>query len=102
MTINVHIALVKLFYIAYFIAQKGHAFSDLKDTVELEKLNRVEFQFGTYRNETASRNFVDSIAENLFNKEVCESLKSINFIAMLCNGSTDISVTEKEIVYVTV
>ena len=49
MTINVHIALVKLFYIAYFIAQKGHTFSDLKDMVELEKLNRVEFQFGTYR-----------------------------------------------------
>ena len=65
--------------------------------VELEKLNRGEFQFGSYKNQTACRNFVDSIAEYFFNKEVDESLKKVNFIAMLCNGSTDISVTEQKL-----
>ena len=34
--------------------------------VELEKLNRVEFQLDSYKNETACRNFVNSIAEYLF------------------------------------
>ena len=100
MTINEHRALVKLFCIAYFIAQKGHAFTDLKNMVELDKLNRDEFQFGSYKNQTACRNFADSIAEYFFNKDVGESLKKVNFIAMLCDGSTDISVTEQEVVYV--
>ena len=100
MTINEHKALVKLFHIAYFIAQKGHAFTDFKDMVELEKLHEVEFQYGAYENETACRTFVNSIAEYLFNKDVGESLKKVNFLAVLCDGSTDISVTEQEVVYV--
>ena len=66
MVINDHRALVKLFHIAYLIAQIGHAFSNFKDMVELEKLNRVEFQLDSYKNETACRNFVNSIAEYLF------------------------------------
>ena len=83
MTINEHRALVKLFHTAYFIAQKGHAFTDFKDMVELEKLHRVEFQFGSYENETACHNFEDSIAEYLFNKHVGESLMKATFIAVL-------------------
>ena len=90
---NEHRALVKLFHIAYFIALKGHALTNFKDMVELEKQHRTEFQFGSYKNETACCNFVDSIAEYLFNKDVGESLKQVNFTATLCDGSTDISET---------
>ena len=72
-----------LSYIAYFIAQKDHM-------VELEKLHGFECQFGSYENETACRNFVDSIAEYLL----------IKTLVNVCDGSTDISVTEQEVVYI--
>ena len=42
---------------------------------------------------------MDSIREYLFNKDVGESLK-VNFLAKLCDGSTDIRVTEKKVVCV--
>ena len=54
-----HEALVKLFHIAYYIALKGHAFTDFKDMTELEKLHKVKFQASTYENETACRNFTN-------------------------------------------
>ena len=41
-----------------------------------------------------------SIAEYLFDKEVSEQLEKVNFLAVLCDGSTDISVTDQEVVYV--
>ena len=62
--------------------------------MELEKLYGIECQFGSYENKTACRNFVDSVAEYFFNKEVGESLKKINFIAVLCDDSTNICLTE--------
>ena len=39
-----HEAMVKLFHIAYYIALKGHAFTDFKDMIELEKLHKVNFK----------------------------------------------------------
>ena len=66
--------------------------------VEPELLHGVEFQFGSYENETACRNYVDSVAEYLFKEDVGKSLKEVNFIAVLCDGSTDVSVTEQEVV----
>ena len=39
------------------------------------------------------QNFLDSIAEYLFSKDVGESLKKVIFIVVLCDGSTDVSVT---------
>ena len=95
-----HEALVKLFHIAYYIALKGHAFSDFKDMTELEKLHKVKFQASTYENETACRNFINSVADYLFETTVAEKLKRVNFIAILCDGATDQSVTEQEVIYV--
>ena len=68
--------------------------------VELEKLHRVEYQFGPYENETARCKFVDSITEYLFSKDIGKSLKKVNFIVVLCNGSTAIIVTKQENVYI--
>lgn len=100
MTVNEHRALVNLFHIAYFKAQKGHIFTNLKNMLELEKLHRVEFQLGSYQNETTCSNFVNSVADYLFIKDIVERLKKANFVAVLCDGPTDISVTEQEVVYV--
>ena len=49
-------------------------------------------------NETAWRKFVDFIAEYLFIKDFGEILKKVNFIVVVCNGCTDTSVTEQEVV----
>ena len=93
-----HEALVKLFHIAYYIALKGHAFTDFKDMTELEKLHKVKFQASTYENETACRNFINSVADCLFETTVAEKLKRVNFIAILCDGATDQSMTEQEVI----
>ena len=69
--------LAKLFHITYFITQMGHAFASFKDMMDLEKLQGVEFQFGSYENK-----------------------QPVATLWTLCNGSTDISVTEQEVVYV--
>ena len=90
-----HEALVKLFHIAYYIALKGHAFTDFRDMIELEKLHKVKFQASTYENETACRNFINSVADYLFETTVAEKLKRVNFIAILCDGATDQSMTEQ-------
>ena len=95
-----HEALVKLFHVAYYIALEGHAFTDVKDMIELEKLHKVKFQASTYENETACRNFINSAAGYLFETTVAEKLKRVNFIAILCDGDTDQSVTEQEVIYV--
>ena len=49
-------------------------------------------------NETAWRKFVDFIAEYLFIKDFGEILKKVNFIVVVCNGCTDTSLTEQEVV----
>ena len=61
--------------------------------VKLKKLHGVEYQFASYNNETACWNSLDFIAEYLFSKDVGESLKKVIFIVVLCDGSTDVSVT---------
>ena len=90
----------KLHDIAYYIALKGCAFTDFVDLVELEKLHEVKFQAGSYENESACRDFINNIAEYFFRKELYEKLICVNFIAILCDGSTDRSVIEQEVVYV--
>ena len=41
---------------------------------------------------------MDFIAEYLFIKDFGEILKKVNFIVVVCNGCTDTSVTEQEVV----
>ena len=96
MKINEHREVVKLFHFL-LISQlrKITHLPTLKDIVELEKLYDIECQFGSYENKTACRNFVDSVAEYFFNKEVGESLKKINFIAVLWDASTSVSPSRK-------
>ena len=55
---------------------------------------------GTYENESACRNFIIDIAEWFFQKDVKKKIKVVNFIAILCDGSTDKSITEQEVIYV--
>ena len=80
---------------------KGHAFTDFKDEIELQKINNVVFQFASYENETGCREFINSISDYFFRSEVIDKIKSVNFIGILCDGSVDSSVNEQEVIYVT-
>ena len=89
----------KLHDIAYYIASKGHAFTDFKDHIELEKLHEVKYS-GAYENESACRDFIFSISEYFFEEGIKKKLETVNFLAILCDGSTDKSITEQEVLFV--
>ena len=91
----------KLFHVAYSVAKRGQPYTDFMDIIELEKLHNIKFfPGGSYGNESACRDFVNSCANLIFNEEVKEKLLKSNFISILCDGSTDSSVIEKECIYV--
>ena len=93
-------ALTKLHDVAYYIALKGRPFTDFKDLIDLEKLHGVKFQSGAYENETSCRDFIDSISEFLFKDNLYKKFLRVNFVAILCDGTTDASITEQEVDYV--
>ena len=72
---------------------QGLPFTALKSQIELEKLHGVKCT-GSYENETAYKTFIFGISEYLFEESVKKKLELVNFIAFLCDGSTDNCVTE--------
>ena len=93
-------SVTKLLHIAFHVATKGLPFKYFKDEIDLQKLHDVKFQAGAYENESACPDFILNISNFLFDKLVRENLSRVNFFAILCDGSTDHSITEQEIVYV--
>ena len=94
------IGLRKLMDVAHFIALKGRPFTDFKDLIELEKLHGVKFDTSAYENESACRDFIKSISSYLFDIDVRDKLKRVNFVAILVDGTTDRAVKEQEVLYV--
>ena len=93
-------SVTKLNHIAFHVTTKGLPFKYFKDEIELQKLHDVKFKAGAYENESAYRDFILNISNFLFDKLVREKLSRVNFFAILCDGSTDHSITEQEVVYV--
>ena len=89
----------KLQEIAYYIALKGQPFSNFREQAELEQLHGVKYS-GAYENDKACKDFIFSIAEYFFEEDTRNKLESVNFLAVLCDGSTDNSIIEQEVVYV--
>ena len=84
----------------YFnIALQGLPFTALRSQVEIEKLLGVNFT-GLHENETACKTFTFAISEYLFEETVKKKLELVNFIVVLCDGSTDNSVTKQEVLYI--
>ena len=81
------------------LAKKGRPYSDFKDFIEVEKAHGVKYSVG-YNNNKQCEQFVKYISETLFNLETKEKLKQCNFVTVLCDGSTDSAVIEKECIYV--
>ena len=89
-------ALKKLFETAYLIAWKGRPYTDFKDLIELEALHGVAF----LPNNTACCNFINFSSDAIFKTDLQDKLKRANFISILCDGSTDSAIIEKECIYV--
>ena len=87
----------KLLHVAYSVAKRGLSYTNFMDIIELEELHNVKFfPGGSYENESVCRDFVNSCTNLIFNEEVKENLFKSNFIRILCNGSMDSSIIEKE------
>ena len=87
-------------HIAFHVATKGLPFKYFKDEIELQKLHDIKFQARAYKNESACHDFILNISNFLFDKFVREKFSRVNFFAILCDRSTDHSITEQEVVYV--
>ena len=53
-----------------------------------------------YENKSACSDFTFCISEYFFEESVKKKLTMVSFLAILCDGSTDRSVREQEVVYV--
>ena len=94
-------ALKKLFETAYLIAWKGRPYTDFKDLIELDALHGVTcLPNNTYANETACRDFINFSSDAIFKTDLQDKLRHANFISILCDGSTDSAIIEKECIYV--
>ena len=85
--------------IFFHIALQRLPLTAFQNQAALEKLHGVKFT-GSYENENACKNFISGIFEYLFEENVKKKLHLVNFIAILCDGSTDNSVIEQEVLYV--
>ena len=98
---------------AYYIARIGRHYTDFENLVNLQALNGAEFHLSSHVNKEACRDFIQNIAEFLFDEDVAKKLDKVNFIGLLalklagcwlllvCDSSTDKSVVEQEFIYIT-
>ena len=101
LTENQQERLEKLFHIAYHVALRGRPYTDFVHELEIQKLHKVEFfKTKSYENESACRDFINFCSTSIFEETVRKKLVNSNFISILCDGSTDSSVVEKECIYV--
>ena len=89
----------KLHEIAFYIASQGLPFTAFEKQVELNTLHGVKYT-GSYENDTACRNFISGIGNYLFDENVKKKFELVNFISILCDGSTDKGVIEQEVLFV--
>ena len=91
--------LKKKFKLAYFVAKKKKIpFTMYEDLVTLEKHHGVDFG-EVYENRIECDNFIDYHGEYL-SKTLVNDLNEVHFYSVLTDGTTDCSVTEKELLYV--
>ena len=90
--------LENLFRTAHALAKKGRPFTDLVWQCDLDEVKGVDV--GTnYRNDHQAKTFTEFIAAAVRKNDMKEVRKA-SFISLISDGTTDVSVTEDEIVYV--
>ena len=88
--------LSKLHDISFHIALQRLPFTAFQNQLALEKLYGVKFTSC----KVSCKNFIFGISECLFEKNKKKKLHLVNFIAILCDGSTDNSAIEQEVLHV--
>lgn len=87
-----------LFNIAYFIGKEWKPLSDMEKQCKLAKKLGVD-SGNNYHNDLSAKQFLGATSKNL-QQDASNEVKRANFISIFVNGNTDISVMEKELVYV--
>ena len=82
---------------AFYVAKKKVAFDAFSSLCELQEKNGINM--GTqYRSDKSCKEFVMAIADRE-KENTIQSIKTSRFMAVMGDGSTDVSVTEQEGVY---
>ncbi|XP_034080926.1 zinc finger protein 862-like [Gymnodraco acuticeps] len=95
---NMDDQLKPMFNTAFYVAKQKLPFRSFEGLIELQEKNGIKMPT-QYRNDKGCKAFVQAIAE-VEKDRVSEDLKASRFFALMGDGSTDISVTEQENVYV--
>ena len=90
----------KLFQTAFYLAWKERPFTDFPDLLDLQTLNGVGL-WGTYHNDKAAKEFITHIA-GVYQDNLQKPLHKSDYFSVYCDGSTDRSESEKELVMVRV
>ena len=90
--------LMKLFHTTYYLVQAERPFSDLAGLCSLQERNGVMIG-RSYRNDKQSATFAHFIAE-IVKEDLASKLRQVEFFSVLNDSSTDVSVTDEELVYV--
>lgn len=90
--------MLNLFNIVYFLAKERKPLTDITKQCILTKKLSVEVgtNYHNYHNELSAKQFLHSTHVNLKN-DTKQAISGCNFISILCDGSTDISVVEQEV-----
>ena len=90
----------KLYRTACYIARKERPFTDFKDLLGLQTLNGITLE-ETYFNDKTAKDFIFQIADMYFDN-LKSLLKDSKYFSLFCDGSTDRTESEKEIIMVKV
>ena len=90
--------MTKLFRTAYYIAQSERPFSDFPALVELQDMHGLSLG-DTCHTDKAARNFVEHIG-GVYIDDVKGLIHIADYFSIFCDGSTDRSDTEKEVLFV--
>lgn len=91
-------SMIRLFRTAYCIVKHNFSIRSFPALISLQECNGLPFAIA-YKNRMAASSFITSIS-SVIQSSVVESINSTDYFSILVDGSTDISVTEQEIVYV--
>ena len=90
----------KLFQTAFYLAWKERPSTDFPDLLDLQTLNGPGV-WGTYHNDKAAEEFITHIA-GVYQDNLQKQLHNSDYFSVYCDGSTDRSESEKELVMVRV
>ncbi len=87
-----------LFNTAYYVAKEKVSFRAFSGMLELQEKNGVKL-WTQYRNDLKCKEFIHNIAE-ADRRRVEQKVMNTRFLCIMGDGSTDVSITEQENVYV--